>query len=301
MTHPAIFGTFLALTLTVTACCANKQDANNGSQPAPAFPRPATLSYADTRDTYNARIDRLNTLNASGIIVFQYTNDDGELTKDQGDLNLRVQRPHNLALVIKKLGETYIWLGADRSRYWLINLLNEPSTAVLGEHDRITTEKADALTLPVPPRDLLHLIALEPVPPDGMIGWDQSTGSKVMRFEANRPSGDPNADNTAWQITLDPDTQLPSSIALIDLDTNTTIIASTLHSPRAVRTVGPVQPNQPPDPTTPTHITISRPATDEFVRLVMERLNNRPSNPTLFDLQARLDTLQPQRLIDIDD
>ena len=311
-TRPRLRAFAAAITLCLTPILAASGCRFNGHTAPPDNLGDPLPDYLDIAAVYNRRVHRLATLNTRGIIVFQYADEEGDLTKDQGDLNLRIERPHRLALVIKKLGETYIWLGADRDRYWLFNLLADPSTLVLGRHERINERKARALTLPVPPRELLHLLALEPLPdpqtdaPDGTlptISRDQRTGETVIRFRATKTEHHRRTHHRehldTWRIALDPATNLPTRITLLDHQGNPTLDAD-LQNPKSVRTTGPVNPDLGPDPITPADITITRPDSDEYIRIIMEGLTDRPSNPTVFNLEERLETLRPERIIDID-
>ncbi|XHC24547.1 hypothetical protein ABWH91_09670 [Phycisphaerales bacterium ac7] len=126
----------------------------------------AMLETAEpVRIAHNARVERLGVLWSRGIVAFRYRDAEGKLRDDQGNANVQLILPDRFAMRIHKVGETLLWIGCDAERYWMIDLLTEPSRAYVGRHDDFTGEKGERVGLPVPPRELSRLMGLEELPP----------------------------------------------------------------------------------------------------------------------------------------
>ncbi len=260
-------------------------------------PRPE-ISDAEVLAAHNERVARLGTIWSRGQIRFGIPDGDGGIDVETGDLNLRIQQPSNVALIVKKLGETYVWLGADGERYWLIDLLSDETVAVVGRHELLTAAKIDALRLPVPPHELVRLLGIASLPVDADIDWSPGAGAFVIEHDADVITDDP-GDTPRWRTMITPRRMLPVEVALVSGD-GRPILVSTLSAEKRVETTGPVDQSQPEDPFTPANIEISRVGTDEFVLLELQGISDRPSRPAVYDLRSRLDALQPSGLVDID-
>jgi hypothetical protein len=65
-------------------------------------------------------------LHARGVAELRRRTEQGE-TFDQGDLDLRWSRALGLAVSLSKLGDRWVWMGSDASRWWVFELKSEPS------------------------------------------------------------------------------------------------------------------------------------------------------------------------------
>jgi hypothetical protein len=79
----------------------------------------------------NARTAGLDRLHARGILELRSRDEQGEHF-DQGDLDLRWSRDLGLAASVSKLGDRWVWFGADRTRWWIFELKANPSTLRTG-------------------------------------------------------------------------------------------------------------------------------------------------------------------------
>lgn len=265
----------------------------------------APIDYHAYADAHNARVARLATLASRGVVNFYYTDDDGDRTYEQGDLNFRYHAPDNLAFVVKKVGETYVWLGADQTRYWLIDLLSDETVAYVGRHDQLTIDKADRLALPVAPRDLLTLLALRPLPAEaGDTRRAASSDDALIRVPAQRLAQhlDPNLPPRYWVYRFDPDTKRPSAIALIEGDgpAQRTLLIADITDYKQVRqsAVAPLPARD--DPYMASDVNIATPGEQDAIVIRLDGLVSRDSRPSVFDFESRRGALQPSKTIDLD-
>jgi hypothetical protein len=153
-------GFLLSLCLLWTAAC---------STPT----RPRDLPAMETIvDAHNARVGGLDRLWARTSVRVEGRDAEGSKFSEQGEGHLQVERPDRVAVTVGKLGEVYFALGANGTQD-VSN--NERRVMLLGEQDRATPAKVEALGLPVHPRDLPLLMGLMPLDaasvPDPV--WDE--------------------------------------------------------------------------------------------------------------------------------
>jgi len=272
-----------------------------GSSPSPV---PAA-EYSDFAAAHNARIARLGRIASRGVVNFYFTDAEGDERFEQGDLNLRYEAPNRLAFVIKKVGETYVWIGADATRYWLIDLLSDETAAYVGRHDRLTLEKARRLTLPVAPQDLMTLLALRPMPASGGdVRRSQHSADLLLRVPAERPSGvraegDP---SRYWIYRFSPETDRPRMIALVEGDGSEqrTLLIAQIDKYSQVRqsTVQPMPSRD--DPWTASRVDITVPGEHDRMTIELDDMVARSSRPSVFSFESRVGALQPQRVVELD-
>lgn len=178
-------GCLLSLCLLWTAACSTPK-------------RPKDLpSMEAIVDAHNARVGGLDRLWARTSVRVEGRDAEGSKFSEQGEGHLQVERPDRVAVTVGKLGEVYFALGANDTQYWLVDVSNnERRVMLLGEQDRATPAKAEALGLPVHPRDLPLLMGLMPLEavstPEPV--WDEQGravltipsrwGSVALRFDA---------------------------------------------------------------------------------------------------------------------
>jgi hypothetical protein len=157
-------GFLLSLCLLWTAACSTPK-------------RPRDLPAMETIvDAHNARVGGLDRLWARTSVRVEGRDAEGSKFSEQGEGHLQVERPDRVAVTVGKLGEVYFALGANGTQYWLVDVSNnERRVMLLGEQDRATPAKVEALGLPVHPRDLPLLMGLMPLDaasvPDPV--WDE--------------------------------------------------------------------------------------------------------------------------------
>jgi hypothetical protein len=178
-------GCLLSLCLLWTAACS-----------APKRPKDLPAMGAIV-DAHNARVGGLDRLWARTSVRVEGRDAEGSKFSEQGEGHLQVERPDRVAVTVGKLGEVYFALGANGTQYWLVDVSdNERRVMLLGEQDRATPAKAEALGLPVHPRDLPLLMGLMPLDPGSTPApvWDEQGravltipsrwGSVALRFDA---------------------------------------------------------------------------------------------------------------------
>ena len=171
-----------AILLTVTGCknaqSSNTLDRSRFTQAVPPH---------DLIQAHNDRADRLDNMTARGILSLRFPDpkDNNDQRYEQGDLNLQLRRPNDVAVVLKKLGETLIWLGSNTDTYWLIDDL-ESKVAVTGAHSQLTPDKLALLALPLSPLNLPLLLGLEPIDQNATASSDTKTGDTLITFKRAR-------------------------------------------------------------------------------------------------------------------
>ncbi len=163
--------------------------------------------------TWNERAERMDRLWGRVAVTFRFTDEDGKRRFEQGEGHFQRRDGSDLALSVGKLSEIMLWIGADDSRYWLIQRL-DGNRVWFGKHETYTRTKGQSLGLPIAPRELLMLMGISPFPieADVAIARD-SSGDLVLTvgesLGAERPSG-------IWRVRLNPISRLPSTIELLD-------------------------------------------------------------------------------------
>ena len=145
------------IVLMLLASC-QKPPIDDTDAPGLKAPRYVTLAEA-----HNARIDRLGTIYARGVIELRWTDDDGKHV-EQGDLDLWIALPHQTALNISKFGERLMWLGSDDRQSWLFDFRGDEKVLYRATGDQRSDDRADA-QLPIDPTALLRLSGLIRLPP----------------------------------------------------------------------------------------------------------------------------------------
>ncbi len=133
--------TLLVLAVMLSACKVSPQSAPPSDLEAP--------SYAELARSHNQRIAQLTRVQARGVIEIAWTDESGVRRFRQGDVDLYLHLPRRTALRVSKLGNVYMWLGSDADRYWLFDLVDEP-TLYTGRHagsDRDTLQTVKPLVL----------------------------------------------------------------------------------------------------------------------------------------------------------
>lgn len=132
------------------------------------------------------RVGTLEKLWARSVTSLRYTDAEGERRRDQGEGHFQMQRPGSLAVFVGKLGETYLILGSDTSRYWWIELVDE-RLAYVGDTEQARASSIEAIGVPVLPGDLLLALDLERWPTPGServlgVEWSDHPGLDPARL-----------------------------------------------------------------------------------------------------------------------
>ena len=249
----------------------------------------AMLEAAEpVRQAYNARVERLGLLWSRGIVAFRYRDADGKLRDDQGNANVQMILPDRFAMRIHKVGETLLWIGCDEDRYWMIDLLSEPTRAYVGRHDSFSSEKGERVGLPVPPRELARLMGLRQLPAF------EPGGARLRSATAEAVVIDVPSRWGWWVYALD-DEGRADAIQLRDLE-DRVLLEATLerYIPVELRGVGGARPQ------TAGRVRLSAPGTDWRITVELDAPNNRRPNAEAFDFEELVDILAPTEVVDLD-
>lgn len=269
-------GFLLSLCLLWTAACS-----------APKRPKelPALERIVDA---HNARVDGLDRLWARTSVRVEGRDAEGSKFSEQGEGHLQVERPDRVAVTVGKLGEVYFALGANESQYWLVDVSdNERRVMLIGEQDRATPAKAEALGLPVHPRDLPLLMGLMPLdaattPPPA---WD-GQGRAVLTVASR------------WgTAALRYDARTLELVGATAFDADGGVVAEAtlgLHGPvtdgQGISAVGRV----------PQRVEIRVPGFDGFVRVQLGEPRVRAINATVFDPERLRRAYRVAETVDLD-
>lgn len=163
----------IATAALLGACASDGQrDAPTGSgvrTPAPSVVRAPSMpargeapGAASLIRAHNTRVAALSRLWSRATTEIFYTNSEGERRWEQGEGHFQFVAPARMALTVRKLGETVLYLGCDAERHWLF----EPAGAdrvSIGRNDNAGNPCARSLGLPANPLDLIDLLGLSPL------------------------------------------------------------------------------------------------------------------------------------------
>jgi hypothetical protein len=181
-------------------------------------------AYAEVANAYNARVRRLERLQAGVSMIVRAPKENNELTKDQVQGNLSMMLPSSVALRLDAYSKTIFRLGSNEERYWWIDLTKHPKVAMVGAHSAATPERVSAFGLPVHPLDLIEVFAIKPLPEPGTpeagkaeLAWSpdgQQLGLTLPGRWGKR------------RFWLDPKTYSPGKIELMDEGGQTVVLGT---------------------------------------------------------------------------
>lgn len=265
------------------------------SDPAPRAPVPQAPSYEEVARRYNERAQHFDRLWARATLRMRYRDEAGNWQTEQGDGgHLMLVQPDHLALSTGKLGEPFFRLGSNAEQYWWFDL-RKPRRAWVGRHDTAAARGADAAEspIPIPPRDLIELLGVTPLPTDapGRVEWSADRRALVVTVPTDAGSR---------RLTLDPQTYEPATIELLD-ETGALVVGSELSEYTPVTVFGVAA-----RPRLPRYVVVSDPADEGELRLTISAAENSPgkSEPsdTVFDFEAlvRAHNVAPENITDLD-
>ncbi|MBC7834740.1 MAG: hypothetical protein H7Y88_06525 [Phycisphaerales bacterium] len=175
--------------------------------------------YAETAAKYNQRVQRLDRLFARTIIRIDYEDPaagggaSGEARHEQGDGTLQIIRPDRVALSLNKAGKRLFWFGADASRFWWFDLIDE-RVGMVAPHERYRQIMKSEVGLGegggggVHPLDLVLLLGVVPLPSTGQTQWS-SDGRLLGLTAAAREGG-------LQRVWVNPETFEPVKVELYE-------------------------------------------------------------------------------------
>jgi len=171
-------------------------------------------TYQQLATRFNKNLQRINQLWARAAVELHWRDEQGKHF-EQGDGHLIFALPNQLALSIGKLGNTLFWAGCNPHQYWWFDLQDQP-TLYFGSHAHTTPHTAEQLPLPVQPLDLIRLLGILPLdatPP---------SPPEVLWTDRGYLIQPP---NTGSRLLIDPQTDRPSRIELLDPDGNVAVVS----------------------------------------------------------------------------
>ena len=277
----------ISVVLTIAALgamlagCTTTREPERVIQPAPP--------YGEIVERYNDRVSQLGRLHARAVAAVDGTDAEGRRLKEQAEGYLLIERPDRLALMLGKLGDTNLYLGANAESYWWFDMVSEEKLALVGRHDAITRRKTDALGLPVRPLDLIELSGLTPLPEAGGTTARDARGNLVVTTSLPRGTK---------VMTLEPRSLRPISITLLDLSGEEAVTAELgQYAPVTVEGDGAARPR------TATRV-VARPAGfDAEIRLTLYEPKNRSLNARAFDVDRliRIYRFADDEVVDLDE
>lgn len=276
--------------MLVLAACGdtNKPDPN---PPVPSDPK-LTLAgpeYSTVAAGFNANVEPLKTFFASTIVRMKWIDRDEQRRNEQGEGRLQVMRPDRVAMSVGKVGEVFFWLGCDAQRYWWFDLSDKPRTLFVGTHDRYETSAARRVGVVVPPRDLVCLLGIVPLPEQGGL-TQYSSDKKLIGVTTNLPSGQ------RQRMWLNPVSWLPVKIELYNTFGDLELVAD-LSQPDSVDIRG--YPNK---PTINTRAIIGHQASRSEITIDLSDMQDGKDRivPEAFNLNLLAQRLRAEKAYDLD-
>ena len=250
------------------------------------------ISYDELVARHNERTASLQVVRGSGVVNFRWKDAQGKEQWEQGNLDIQIAQPSRVVFRVHKLGETFLWVGCDEERYWMIDLLRDADTvAYVGRHDALTDEKARRIGLLVPPRELVALMGVRSLPTvgDGLTQAPEvEITSEGWRFAL------PALDGAQWVYDVDALTARPTKVALVDTSGDRVIEA----------VLGDYQLVNMADKANIVHmamdVQIEYPAAEASMRIDLEGAIDRAPKNAAFDFESIADSLRPKRTVDLD-
>lgn len=253
----------------------------------------ALPTYEAVYDGAERRIGTLDRLWASSVTSLRYTDADGERRRDQGEGHFQMKRPGSLAVFIGKLGETYLILGSDDSRYWWIELL-EDRTAYIGRQDEARASAEAAFGVPVLPADLL--LALD------LARWPEPGSPRVLGIEWSTLDGlDPSRTvavsldevGRTRRVHVDAVSLDPLAVELIGPDGQVFAVSRLSQHDRVLNRIGASV-----EPRIPMRAEVDLLAADARVEITLARAALDPRKPSdaVFNLELLLDRFRVDTL-----
>ena len=289
---PALLG---ALAAAAIAGCATQPE----PEPKPAYSDRGIIlapapPYAEVAKAYNRRIAGLTQMRGSAVVRIDYINEKGERERTQGEGLIQLITPDRLALNIGKVSTTLFWLGSDDKRYWWFDLTGDTRVAFVGTHDRFDPEMGQRLGIVAPPRDLVRLLSVLPLPESPDAGRTDRSKDGAYVGVLLPLAGGGGGSQRFW---LDPTDYFPRQVELIDASGASTLIAR-LERPIMVTTStgGNL-------PRLPGRATIYHPASKALFILDLDDLTDGKDriSPKAFEFDELVTTFHPDKIVNLDE
>ncbi len=282
----------LVLLLAPAACRSPGAGGDGGSTPALGEPPP----YPELAQRHNARLADVSGYYASANVEVTWVDEQGQAQREVGEGNLIFNRPDQVALTFRKLGEVYLWVGGGPERSWMF-WGGDLSRAYVARNENIFTAACDEFPIPLLPAELIDLYGVFDLPPDA--------GLMVVPDEAR----------SAWLVSapgrwchrrlwVDANSLLPVRVELFDAVSGRVWASSTLsdYVEMSIRGVAPGR-----HPAMPSRVEVRAGEGEQqgSVSLtIFDPADVAPGhtrlNPALFDFEAIRRNLRPRDVIALD-
>ncbi|QNN23707.1 hypothetical protein HED60_15985 [Planctomycetales bacterium ZRK34] len=271
-----------------------------GCQSTPKTNEPVHVDVDALREAQNRRVAMIDQIWSRSVLEVRWTDTDGDKHYEQGDGPLIIRKPAELALAVGKLGETFLWLGADGERYWLFDLHppnDQPKTAYLGRFDQFTEQAAAKLPIPIRPDRLISLLGITPLPAaneQSPIPLTDDTSATFMIPQGNA------LDGPRMYLRIDAASSLPSHVTVVD-ELGRILLHARLDQYEPLKRDG-----APPGawPALPTRITVTSEQYDATLTLHLDSPTDGKARDKVKDAQFDFDTLvkmlRPEKIESLD-
>ncbi len=256
---------------------------------APTRPPPETIdiTLSEILEKHNTRTAALNRLWARTSVQVTGRDASGGRLSEQAEGHLQIEAPDRVALSLGKLGKVQLYLGSNADFYWWIDMVDRDSkSVVVGRHDQVTPKKAEALGVPIYPRDLIKLLGITPIDPARVIG--------ELTHEGNHLTLDTRLDAGHMKIAFDIQTLEPARVEMYD-PAGSLLVASVLTRYDFVSVKGDATLK----PRIPEKIVLTL-NDGTTVRISLYAPENKPIRPRAFDLEGLLKGYRIDRIYDLD-
>jgi len=248
----------------------------------------------DLLKRHNDQVAALKSLSATGVVELRWTDESGGHF-EQGEMDLWLVMPWQLALRIHKLGEDFLWLGASEQNFWLFDLRNRDQAVLhVGSHQQGETD--ESAPLKVKPLVLLDLCAMTQLSlpegaPDAAALFDNAQNAWVVPATGR---GGP------VRVFFDARSSLPIRIEAVGGDGQTALFSRIAPARFAPVEIPGVSAGS--YPRIPTLIDLLDPQSKDEVKIAIDeqslsyRDQQQPPNPRVFDLQLLIKRFQPARI-----
>lgn len=149
----------------------------------------AIPGYAALATQHNDRAKLLDKLYANGVVEIRWTDDKGKHF-EQGDVDIWLRMPNEVALQVTKMGERLFWLGANADASWFFDLRKAGQTFAEIDDPTAQAVAEDGAPLAVSMATLLELMGLAEIPaakpenaPD--VTYDETTKAWVATTQGS--------------------------------------------------------------------------------------------------------------------
>lgn len=292
----------MAGALAALGGCADDGPRSAGDEPTAV--RSDAPAFADAVTAYNKRLEYIERLRARVVVRLRFRDEDGKLRDEQVDGPLQMVLPDRVALGIGKSGRTLFWFGCDSSRYWWLDLSDEPFAAVGARtpDGRVARER---LGVNVAPWDLVRLLGVLRLDgsDQGATEWskDRSLVGITTAIRAASAEGvtGPGEVVGYQRIWADPKEWFPSRIEIWDAERRRVVVAELEGDERAEIMDRPVIGHR---PRMPARVTVLPEGSEAEIRMSVSDVTDQRVSDRAFVLDDLLRNFSvgPEHVRDLD-